>query len=74
MVIPNKEIPFVRLSNLREKNWETFSSAKGAKVRAAREVLGSGGYAPQKILKFEGSETPFLAFWKDNFCQKCSVN
>ena len=35
---------------------------------------GSGGMLPQKILKSWCSETPFLAFWEDKFCPKCSLN
>ena len=35
---------------------------------------GSGGMLPQKILKSWCSETPFLVFWEDKFCQKCSLN
>ena len=29
---------------------------------------------PQKILKSLCSETPFLVFWEDKFCPKCSLN
>ena len=29
---------------------------------------------PQKILKSWCSETPFLVFWEDKFCPKCSLN
>ena len=35
---------------------------------------GSGGMLPQKILKSWCSETPFLVFWEDKFCPKCSLN
>ena len=35
---------------------------------------GSGGMLPQKIWKSWCSETPFLVFWEDNFCPKCSLN
>ena len=35
---------------------------------------GSGGMIPQKILKSCCSETPFLEFWEDKFCPKCSLN
>ena len=34
----------------------------------------SGGMLPQKILKSWCSETPFLVFWEDKFCPKCSLN
>ena len=35
---------------------------------------GSGGMLPQKTLKSWSSETPFLVFWEDKFCPKCSLN
>ena len=34
----------------------------------------SGGILSQKILKSWSSETPFLVFWEDKFCPKCSLN
>ena len=35
---------------------------------------GSGGMVPQKILKSWCSEMPFLVFWEDKFCPKCSLS
>ena len=37
-------------------------------------VGGSGGMLPQKILKSEGSEMPFPAFWAPNYYASTSGN
>ena len=46
-------------------------SAERVKGWAAK---GIWGHSPQKIWKIGSSEMPFLVFWEDNFCLRCSLN
>ena len=41
--------------------------------RRGQPLGGSGGMLPQKILKSWCSEMPFLVFWENKFCSKCSL-
>ena len=41
--------------------------------RRGQPLGGSGGMLPQKILKSCCSEMPFLVFWENKFCSKCSL-